>query len=67
MVDLDPTTPDSIIWKWESSGQYSSKSAYKALFFWSSHLPFHPNLEVTRSASMPLLLVVGRNEQMLDC
>ncbi len=32
MVDLDPTTPDSIIWKWESSGQYSSKSAYKALF-----------------------------------
>lgn len=32
MVDLDPTTPDSIIWKWESSGQYSSKSTYKALF-----------------------------------
>jgi hypothetical protein len=31
-VDCSSAEPDSLSWKWESSGKYTSKSAYRALF-----------------------------------
>jgi hypothetical protein len=32
MVQLDPTREDTMIWRWENDGCYSSCSAYKAFF-----------------------------------
>jgi hypothetical protein len=32
-VVCSSSEPDSLSWKWESSGKYTSKSAYRALFF----------------------------------
>lgn len=34
--------PDSMIWRWESSGEYSSRSAYRALFLGRIHFQYKP-------------------------
>lgn len=31
-IQLDPEREDAMIWRWESDGQYSSRSAYRAFF-----------------------------------
>jgi hypothetical protein len=48
-VQLHPNSPDRFIWKWSSSQQYSSASAYQAFFHGQCAVPAAKELRKTRA------------------
>lgn len=47
--------PDSLSWRWESSGEYSSHLAYQVMFLGRSRFVYKPIWK-----SLPLLIGVGQ-------
>ena len=64
---LDEAGGDIIIWGLESSGQYSSKSAYMIQFAGQSPIPFPSlNLESLGTAKVQILLMAAAKKQAMD-
>jgi hypothetical protein len=55
-VVLQPGTPDRVLWKWCTSGQYSMSSAYRAMFCCQAAIMGAKELWKTKAGSSRTLL-----------